>query len=92
MGLGLPWFFRAVISTYGHEHNYVFMHSNGMEYIILSMLALVIIFLAILTIFRFEIRKTTGVILLLTYFVFLTVAILMELGVIVDLVCIQVGG
>lgn len=88
LGLGVPWFFRAVIQSYGHEKNYVNLHSNGMEYIILAMILLIFIFYLIMYFTRFTLRKVTGALLFTTYVIFITFAILMELGVFFDLICI----
>ncbi|XP_037038337.1 sodium/potassium/calcium exchanger 3-like [Bradysia coprophila] len=88
IALGVPWFFRAVISSPGHERPYVALHTNGMEYIILSLLLLTLCFYLILYFRRFILTKITGGLLILTYAVFITIAVLMEVGVFFDLICI----
>ncbi|KAJ6636450.1 Sodium/potassium/calcium exchanger 5 [Pseudolycoriella hygida] len=88
IALGVPWFFRAVISSKGHERPYVALHTNGMEYIILSLLLLTLCFYLIVYFRRFILTKITGSLLILTYAVFITIAVLMEVGVFFDLICI----
>lgn len=88
IALGVPWFFRAVIPTKGHERSYVALHTNGMEYIILSLLLLTLCFYLIVYFRRFILTKITGSLLILAYAVFITVAVLMEVGVFFDLICI----
>lgn len=88
VALGVPWFFRAVISSAGHERSYVALHTNGMEYIILSLLLLTLIFYLIVYFRRFILTKITGGLLTLTYAIFITFAVLMEVGVFFDLICI----
>lgn len=88
IALGVPWFFRAVISSEGHERSYVALHTNGMEYIILSLLLLTLCFYLIVYFRRFILTKITGGMLIATYAVFITFAVLMEVGVFFDLICI----
>lgn len=88
IALGVPWFFRAVISTKGHERPYVALHTNGMEYIILSLLLLIVCFYLIVYFRRFILTKITGSLLILAYAVFVTLAILMEVGVFFDIICL----
>lgn len=88
IALGIPWFFRGVISTKGHERPYVRLHTNGMEYIILSLLLLILIFYLIIYFRRFILTKITGTMLLVTYLVFVTFAVLMEVGVFFELDCL----
>lgn len=88
IALGVPWFFRALISTKGHERSYVALHTNGMEYIILSLLLLTLIFYLIVYFRRFILTKITGGLLITTYAIFITFAVLMEVGVFFDLICI----
>ncbi|KAG4079689.1 hypothetical protein HA402_009075 [Bradysia odoriphaga] len=88
IALGVPWFFRAVISSPGHERPYVALHTNGMEYIILSLLLLTLCFYLILYFRRFILTKITGGLLILTYAIFITIAVLMEVGVFFDVICI----
>jgi len=88
ISLAVPWFFRAVIMTEGHEKPYVNLHTNGMEFVILSLLLLTICLYLILFLRRFILTKITGLILILTYGGFVTLAVLMEMGFIFDIICI----
>lgn len=88
VALGVPWFFRAVISSEGHERPYVALHTNGMEYIILSLLLLTLCFYLIVYFRRFILTKIAGGMLTLTYAIFITFAVLMEVGIFFDVECI----
>lgn len=81
--LGLPWFLRtAVDGAWTDPASAINIYSHGINFIIMSILFAILSLFVILSGFRYRLKKTIGLVLLLAYGVFLTLSLLLELNVI----------
>lgn len=81
--LGLPWLIRtAVDGAWNDPNSAINIYSHGINYIIGSILFAILSLFVILSLYRYRLKKTVGMVLLLAYGVFLTLSLLLELNVI----------
>lgn len=78
--LGVPWFLRTAVD--GVTNATVNVYSHGINYIIMSILLAILSLFVILATFRYRLKKTVGLVLLLAYGIFLTLSLLLELNII----------
>lgn len=89
--LALPWFLRGVINLgQGHTDTYVSIGSYGIQYIIISLLAILIFLYIGLVVCKFRLMIPNAAFYLVSYIGFLVFAILIEIDVIIpdlDRIC-----
>lgn len=79
--LGVPWLLRtAVDGAWTNSASGINIYSHGINFIILSILFAILSLFVILSGFRYRLKKTIGLVLLLAYGVFLTLSLLLELN------------
>ncbi|XP_053624242.1 sodium/potassium/calcium exchanger 3-like isoform X2 [Plodia interpunctella] len=84
--LGVPWLIKTLtLLAQGAELTAVEIDSNGIDFVIASLLVAVACLWLTLFIGKFKLRKSVGFVLAVLYVVFITFAILTELGVILDI-------
>ncbi|XP_055677663.1 sodium/potassium/calcium exchanger 4-like [Lutzomyia longipalpis] len=76
ISLGFPWFVRTLVD--GHPFNVV---SYGVEFTTMTMLLATTLLFSVIALFRFHLRKRTGLILVGVYAIFVTFAILNEIDI-----------
>ncbi|XP_059611360.1 sodium/potassium/calcium exchanger 4-like [Phlebotomus argentipes] len=76
ISLGFPWFVRTLVD--GEPFNVV---SYGVEFTTMTMLLATTLLFTVLALFRFKLRKTSGIILVGVYAIFVTFAILNEIDI-----------
>lgn len=80
--LGVPWFLRTVVDgAWTKETSPINIYSPGINYTIMSILFAIMSLFAILSLYRYRLKKTGGLVLLLAYGVFLTLSLLLELNI-----------
>ncbi|XP_063697217.1 sodium/potassium/calcium exchanger Nckx30C-like [Culicoides brevitarsis] len=78
--LGFPWFLRIMVDKIKGEAGNVIIYNNGLEFtIIILLLALTSLYI-IISCTGFRLTRTVGFILLFFYTVFVTIGILMNMG------------
>ncbi|KAJ8737561.1 hypothetical protein PYW08_000156 [Mythimna loreyi] len=83
--LGLPWMIKTLTMLgQGEDPAAVMIDSDGIGFVVGSLLVAVSCLWLTLFISKFTLRKTVGAILLVFYAIFITFAILVEMGVILD--------
>lgn len=87
LSLGLPWFIRAIIDHSNEYPPYIYLSSLGIQYVVLSLLFVVSILFIVLTLYKYRLQTSNGIIFVVAYLIFLTFALLMETGVIIEKVC-----
>ncbi|XP_013189367.2 sodium/potassium/calcium exchanger 4 [Amyelois transitella] len=84
--LGVPWLIKTLtLLAQGAEVAAVEIASDGIDFVVASLLVAVACLWIVLFIGKFKLRKSIGFILAVLYFVFITFAILVELGVILNI-------
>lgn len=84
--LGFPWFLRIVVDIIKGETGQIFIYNKGLEFtIIILLLALLALYL-IISCSGFHLTRLIGVSLLTIYVIFVTIGILMNMGIIFDFV------
>lgn len=84
LSLGLPWFLQAVIreaQSASDVRTYVVLYSNGIEYILLTLLPMILLVFLTFWMRKFMLTKVTGLMLFIYYAVLITFAILVEVDV-----------
>lgn len=81
--LGLPWFIRnmANIASYGVDKAYIQINSAGIQYTILGLVFAIAALYITIASFGYQLRKTVGAFLFSFYIILASVAILIELGI-----------
>lgn len=83
--LGVPWLIRTLtLVAQGAEDTSVYINSAGIDFVVGSLLVAVTCLWFTLLIGKFKLRKTVGGVLMVLYVVFITFAILVEMGIILD--------
>lgn len=83
--LGLPWLIRTLtLVTQGAENPVVLINSAGIDFVVGSLLVAVTCLWITLFIGKFELKKSIGFVLMILYVIFITFAILVEIGVILE--------
>lgn len=83
--LGLPWLIKTVtLEVQGVENSAVLINSAGIDFVVGSLLVAVTCLWITLFIGKFTLRRSVGFVLAALYLVFITFAILVEMGVILD--------
>lgn len=82
--LGLPWLIKTLTLLGQGEEAVVYINSNGIDFVIGSLLVAVSCLWIVLFIGKFTLRKSVGAVLAVLYVIFITFAILVELGIILD--------
>lgn len=80
VGLGCPWFIQTVILQMGSE---VTIYSGAIVYISLLLLVNVIALVAVISYLNFKLNYKLGILLLLLYFVFITMSLLFEMNLVI---------
>jgi Ca2+/Na+ antiporter len=82
--LGMPWFIKCIvqiIQTQDTSNSVVIIISDGITYSTSALIICVLLLLAILTFFRFQLRKRQGFTCLVLYIIFITFCVLIEMNV-----------
>lgn len=79
--LGLPWFIRTLTNGSDLEQSFVNIQSYGIEFVILSLIGTVVALFVVIALGKFRLKKLVGCVLLTIYFIFITLAILVEIDV-----------
>lgn len=83
--LGIPWFIKSLANlSQDLENPAVLINSNGIDFVFASILVAVACLWIVLFIGKFTLRKSVGAVLGTLYIIFITFAILVETGVILD--------
>lgn len=83
--LGLPWLIKTLsLVGQGADETAVRINSAGIDFVVGSLLVAVACLWITLFIGKFTLRRTLGAILLVLYAIFITFAILVEMGIILD--------
>ncbi|XP_047040247.1 sodium/potassium/calcium exchanger 3-like [Helicoverpa zea] len=83
--LGLPWLIKTLtLLSQGADQTAVLINSAGIDFVVGSLLVAVVCLWITLFIGKFTLRRTLGAVLLVLYAVFITFAILVEMGIILD--------
>lgn len=82
--LGMPWLIRTLTLLGRGEPALVHINSSGIDFVVGSLLVAVLCLWATLYLGKFVLRKRLGFILSLFYLVFITFAVLVEMGVILE--------
>ncbi|XP_013145025.1 PREDICTED: sodium/potassium/calcium exchanger 4-like [Papilio polytes] len=83
--LGVPWLIRTLtLVGQGAESSAVYINSAGIGFIVGSLLVAVAALYVTLFIGKFQLRKRVGGVLVVLYVIFITFAILVEMGIIID--------
>ncbi|XP_048488409.1 sodium/potassium/calcium exchanger 3 isoform X2 [Plutella xylostella] len=82
--LGMPWLIRTLTLLSQGAEAVVYINSSGIEFIVGSLLIAVISLWVTLYFGKFVLRRLTGSIFLCLYVIFITLALLIETGVILD--------
>lgn len=78
MCLGAPWLVKTLMKLYSDGSGFVSLGEAAVKYLILSLLLIPPVLWTIFACFKFHLRKLSGMCLALTYGVFITWAILIE--------------
>lgn len=82
MSLGVPWLIRNLIYQSTTDKSFITLNSYGIEYTIASLLVATVLLYVVLAIAKYSLNKKVGFSLLTIYAIFLTLGVLIELGVI----------
>ncbi|CAK1588679.1 unnamed protein product [Parnassius mnemosyne] len=83
--LGLPWLIRTLtLVVQGADSTVVYINSAGIGYVVGSLLVAVVSLYITLYIGKFQLRKRLGLVLIVLYAIFITFAVLVEMGIIID--------
>lgn len=82
MSLGLPWFIRTMADGAGYTGASITIYSYGIEFTIISLLLAVACLFTVLSFAKYRLKKTVGIFLICVYLVFMTLAILIEMDII----------
>ncbi|XP_049884653.1 sodium/potassium/calcium exchanger 4-like [Pectinophora gossypiella] len=83
--LGVPWLIRTVaLEVQGAEQTAVLINSSGIDFVVGSLLVVACCLWITLFIGKFTLRKSIGGVFTLLYLFFITFAILVEMGIILD--------
>lgn len=83
--LGLPWLIRTLsLVAQGAENPVVLINSAGIDFVVGSILVAVACLWIVLFIGKFELKKSIGFVLIILYVIFITFAILVEIGIILE--------
>lgn len=85
--LGLPWFINTMIDGAGQTQAYIRIYSYAMEFTITAIIFAVITLYIVIAAAGYKLRKTVGAILGISYVIFATYAILVELGILFEPSC-----
>ncbi|CAG9558355.1 unnamed protein product [Danaus chrysippus] len=80
--LGLPWIIRTFTLLAQGADTAVYINSSGIDFVVGSLLAAAVLLWITLFIGKFKLRRCVGVVLLGLYALFITFAILVEMGII----------
>jgi len=80
--LGIPWLIETIRLCYVAEPgmNYIFIHSGGLEYSAILLIASLIVMYVVIALNNFMIDRKVGILCLLLYTVFIVFACLLELN------------
>ncbi|KOB75506.1 Uncharacterized protein OBRU01_07618 [Operophtera brumata] len=83
--LGIPWLIKCLVNLgQGLEEPAILINSTGIDFVVGSLLVAVSCLWLVLLIAKFTLRKSVGFVLSVLYAIFITFAILVETGVILD--------
>ncbi|XP_063373809.1 sodium/potassium/calcium exchanger 3-like [Cydia amplana] len=82
--LGVPWLIRTLTLLARGEDAVVYINSTGIDFVVGSLLVAVTCLWITLYIGKYTLRKTVGCVLAVFYVIFITFAILVEMGIILD--------
>jgi solute carrier family 24 (sodium/potassium/calcium exchanger), member 4 len=85
--LGLPWFINTMIEGAGRTGAFIKIYSYAMEFTISAIIFAVLTLYIVIAAAGYKLRKTVGVILGISYVIFATYAILVELGILFEPSC-----
>jgi hypothetical protein len=80
--LGLPWFIRIMKNGGPFTNANINIQSDGMEYVVISLIAAVATLYLILTFSSYKLRKTVGIVLAAAYALFVAFPLLVEMNII----------
>jgi Ca2+/Na+ antiporter len=79
--LGIPWFLKIMVRGGPFTNAFINIQSDGMEYVVISLIAAVVTLYLVLRISGYNLRKTVGVVLFVAYTIFVAFPILVEMNV-----------
>lgn len=82
--LGLPWFLRTIVNISTGKQGSVTIYNKGIEFTILLVLFAVIALYFIISCNGYRLKRILGASLLGTYGIFVTIGILMSMGLLFD--------
>ncbi|CAH0716097.1 unnamed protein product, partial [Brenthis ino] len=82
--LGLPWLIKTLMLLAEGSDTAVKINSAGIDFVVGSLLVATLLLWIALFIGKFKLRKSLGVVLMFLYLIFITFAILVEMGIIFD--------
>ncbi|XP_072930490.1 sodium/potassium/calcium exchanger 5-like [Epargyreus clarus] len=83
--LGLPWLIKTLtLLVEGADSSAVHINSAGIDFVVGSLLVAVTCLWIVLFLSRFTLRRSMGFVLAVAYLIFITFAILVEMGIILD--------
>ncbi|XP_048005163.1 sodium/potassium/calcium exchanger 3-like isoform X2 [Leguminivora glycinivorella] len=82
--LGVPWLIRTLTLLARGDDPVVYINSSGIDFVVGSLLVAVLCLWLTLCIGKFTLRKSVGFVLVVFYAIFITFAILVEMGIILD--------
>lgn len=83
ISLGVPWFLRTLVDgAWSNEKSYVNIYSHGISYVIMALILAALSLFLVLHFVGYRLKKTSGLILLAVYGVFITLAVLQEMNII----------
>lgn len=82
--LGLPWLIKTLMLLVEGSDTAVKINSAGIDFVVGSLLVAACLLWLTLFIGKFKLRKSIGAVLMVLYAIFITFAILVEMGIILD--------
>lgn len=86
ISLGIPWLIQS-INKLNTSKPYVDVYSNGMNWTVLGLVLVIVTFYICLSSTRFTLKKLTGILLISSYIIFITLAVLIEVDVFFPNIC-----
>lgn len=82
LSLGIPWLVKAaILESTDPGNGFVEIHSNGVEFTMLSLIPMVILVFLVFWARKFYLTKITGLIMFVIYLLFITFAVLVEVDI-----------
>lgn len=86
ISLGIPWLVQS-LNKLNTAKPYVDVYSNGMNWTVLGLVLVIVTFYICLSSTRFTLKKLTGILLISSYVIFITLAVLIEVDIFFPNIC-----